>query len=49
MRLVLKDADFQAFERTSDEHFFQVVRYVERNALGANLVPRVQDWRWSSL
>lgn len=33
----------------SDEHFYQVVRYVERNALRANLVPRAEDWRRSSL
>jgi len=32
-----------------DEHFYQVVRYVERNALRANLVQRAEDWRWSSL
>jgi len=25
------------------------LRYVERNALRANLVERVQDWRWCSL
>jgi putative transposase len=25
------------------------VRYVERNALRANLVKRAEDWRWSSL
>ncbi|MEZ6042486.1 MAG: hypothetical protein R3C20_18455 [Planctomycetaceae bacterium] len=24
-------------------------RYVERNALRANLVKRAEDWRWSSL
>jgi len=27
----------------------KVLRYVERNALRANLVPRAEDWRWSSL
>lgn len=26
-----------------------VLRYVERNALRANLVERAQDWRWCSL
>jgi putative transposase len=26
-----------------------MARYVERNALRANLVERAQDWRWSSL
>lgn len=33
----------------SDEHFYQVIRYVERNALRANLVPRAESWPWSSL
>ena len=27
----------------------QVARYVERNALRANLVDRAEEWRWSSL
>jgi putative transposase len=30
-------------------HLFWVWRYIERNALRANLVERAQDWRWSSL
>ena len=32
-----------------DEHFTTVCRYVERNALRADLVARAEDWRWSSL
>jgi putative transposase len=32
-----------------DGHFLQLVRYVERNALRANLVARAEDWPWSSL
>ena len=32
-----------------ESYFYQVVRYVERNALRANLVARAEDWRWSSL
>jgi putative transposase len=32
-----------------DEHFYQVARYVERNALRANLVRRAEEWRFSSL
>ena len=32
-----------------DGHFLTVCRYVERNALRANLVKRADDWRWSSL
>ena len=33
----------------TDDHFYTVVRYVERNALRANLVRRAEEWRWSSL
>jgi putative transposase len=40
---------FQAFPIQHDEHLLTVLRYVERNALRANLVSRAQDWRWSSL
>jgi putative transposase len=32
-----------------DQHLLTVLRYVERNALSANLVNRAEDWRWSSL
>ena len=39
----------KSFQVQEDEHFYQVVRYVERNALRANLVQRAEDWRWSSL
>ena len=40
---------FKSFPVQSDEHFLTVCRYVERNALRANLVERAEDWRWSSL
>ena len=40
---------FKSFPVQSDEHFLTVARYVERNALRANLVKRAQDWQWSSL
>lgn len=40
---------YKSFPLQGDEHFYQVVRYVERNALRAGLVERVDDWRWSSL
>ncbi len=33
----------------TDEHFYTVLRNVERNALRANLVRRAEEWRWSSL
>jgi putative transposase len=32
----------------SDEHLLTVLRYVERNAVRANLVKSAEDWRWSS-
>jgi putative transposase len=40
---------FKAFPMQTDEHFYTVLRYVERNALRANLVSRAEDWHWSSL
>jgi putative transposase len=40
---------FKSFPIQEDEHFFTVCRYVERNALRANLVTSAEQWRWSSL
>ena len=40
---------FKAIPIACDHHFLWVCRYVERNALRANLVRRAEDWRWSSL
>ena len=40
---------FKAFPVEDDEHFYTVMRYVERNALRAGLVARAEDWQWSSL
>ena len=40
---------FKSFPIQNDEHFFVVARYVERNALRANLVDRAEQWRWGSL
>jgi putative transposase len=40
---------FKSFPVETDEHFYTVVRYVERNPLRANLVARAEKWRWSSL
>jgi putative transposase len=31
------------------EHFLQLCRYVERNALRAGMVPSAAEWRWGSL
>jgi putative transposase len=40
---------FKAFPVQDDDHLVTVLRYVERNALRAELVSRAQDWKWSSL
>ena len=40
---------FKSFPVQDDEHFYTVCRYVERNALTANLVESAEQWRWSSL
>jgi putative transposase len=40
---------YKSFPVESDEHFWAVARYVERNALRAQLVLRAEEWRWSSL
>jgi putative transposase len=40
---------YKSFPVDSDDHFYHVARYVERNALRANAVQRAEDWRWSSL
>ncbi len=40
---------FKSFPVQDDEHFLTVCRYVERNALRANLVKRAEDWLWNSL
>lgn len=40
---------FKSFPVQTDDHFFVVCRYVERNALAAGLVSRAEDWKWGSL
>jgi putative transposase len=40
---------FKSFPVETDEYFYQVNRYVERNALRANQVVRAEVWPWSSL
>jgi putative transposase len=40
---------FRSFPVQEDDHFYTLCRYVERNALRANLVRRAENWRWSSL
>jgi len=39
----------KSFPVQTDEHFVTVARYIERNALRANLVTRAEDWQWGSL
>jgi putative transposase len=40
---------YKAFLIQEDHHLLSVMRYVERNALRANLVERAEDWHWGSL
>ena len=40
---------YKSFPARDDDHFHTVCRYVERNALTANLVKRAEDYRWGSL
>jgi putative transposase len=40
---------FKSFQIQNDDHFFVVARYVQRNAVRADLVERAEDWRWGSL
>ena len=40
---------FKSFLVDTDEYFYQVMRYVERNPLRARLVRRAEAWQWSSL
>lgn len=39
----------KTFPIQDDEHFYTVARYVERNALRANLTARAELWQWGSL
>ena len=40
---------FQAFPVEDDDHLVTGLRYVERNALRAELATRAEEWKWSSL
>jgi putative transposase len=40
---------FKNFPVKTDNHFLAICRYVERNALRANIVSKAEYWRWSSL
>ena len=39
---------FKSFPVQTEDYFYQVARYVERNAVRANLAPKTEDWAWSS-
>jgi putative transposase len=39
---------FKSFPVQEDQHFLAVCRYVERNALRANLCTRAELWKWST-
>src|SRR5262249_39593391 len=45
----LDQGRFKCFPVKSDDHLLTVLRYVERNPLGAGLVARAEEWRWSAL
>ncbi|MEL6895600.1 MAG: transposase [Planctomycetota bacterium] len=40
---------FKTFPIETEEYLLAVLRYVERNALRANLCKRAEDWKWCSL
>ena len=40
---------YKSFPVESDEHFWTVARYIERNPRRADLVLVAQEWRWGSL
>ena len=40
---------FKSFIIQKDEHFLKVCRYVDRNALTADLVQKAEDWPYSSI
>lgn len=39
---------YKSFLCQEDRHFLQLIRYVERNPLRANLVRKAEGWRWGS-
>ena len=40
---------FKSLPVEADEHLLVLLRYIERNALRANLVECAEEWKWSSL
>lgn len=39
---------YRAFPIQTEAYFYAACRYVERNPVRAGLVPRAEEWRWSS-
>ncbi|MEK7628655.1 MAG: transposase [Patescibacteria group bacterium] len=40
---------YKSFLCEQDDHFMQLVRYVERNPLRARLVKKAEGWQWGSV
>ncbi len=40
---------YKSFPVAADDYFYQVLRYVERNAQRTGLVDQAEAWRWGSL
>lgn len=40
---------YKSFLVQTNQYLLQLFRYVERNALRANLVKKAEDWKWTSL
>jgi putative transposase len=40
---------YKSFICQNDNHFITLVKYVEQNALKAQLVEKAENWRWSSV
>lgn len=40
---------YHAFEVRSERQYFEVLRYIEANAVRSGLVTRAEEWPWSSL
>ncbi len=40
---------YKSFICQNENHFLTLVKYVEQNALKANLVKNAEDWQWSSV
>ncbi|MCC6682495.1 MAG: transposase [Phycisphaeraceae bacterium] len=45
----LYQGPYKSFPIETDRHLLAVCRYVERNALRAELVERAENWRWGSM